>query len=198
MENVVKNVDAVFIYIIGFSILLLLLITAVMIFFAVKYRRSKNPESSDIRSNIKLELAWMIIPSIIALSMFYFGWTSFLGLRTVPKDALEIDVTGMQFAWVFTYQNSKQSEGMLVVPQGKPIKLNITSADVIHGFFIPAFRIKTDAIKNMKTYTWFYADKIGTYNIFCTQYCGTGHADMSALMKIVPEKEYREWLDKKE
>ncbi len=197
MENAVKQVDAVFIYIIGFSLVLLLGITAVMIYFAIRYRQSRNPVSSDIRNNFKLEIAWMIIPSIIALSMFYFGWQSFLGLRNVPGNAVEIEVTGMQFAWVFTYKNSRQSEGVLVVPQGRPIKLNITSIDVLHGFFIPAFRIKIDAIRNMKTYAWFYADKPGTYNIFCTQFCGTGHADMSATLKIVPEYEYREWLDKK-
>jgi cytochrome c oxidase subunit II len=197
MENIVKQVDAVFIYIIGFSILLLFMITATMIYFLIRYRKTRHKEASDIRGDWRVELAWMLIPTIIVLSMFYFGWQSFLGLRAVPPGAVEIDVIGMQYSWLFTYPNKKSSEGLLVVPMGKPIKINLTSADVIHGFYVPAFRIKQDALKNMKTYTWFYADKIGDYTIFCTQYCGEGHADMTATLRIVPESEYAEWLKKK-
>ena len=197
MENIVKQVDAVFIYIIGFSILLLFMITATMIYFLIRYRKTRHQEASDIRGDWRVELAWMLIPTIIVLSMFYFGWQSFLGLRAVPPGAVEIDVIGMQYSWLFTYPNKKSSEGLLVVPMGKPIKINLTSADVIHGFYVPAFRIKQDALKNMKTYTWFYADKIGDYTIFCTQYCGEGHADMTATLRIVPESEYAEWLKKK-
>jgi cytochrome c oxidase subunit II len=197
MENIVKQVDAVFIYIIGFSLILLIMITAAMIVFIIKYRKSRHEKSSDIRGDWRVELAWIIIPTIIVLSMFYYGWQSFLGLRAVPPGALEIDVIGMQYAWIFNYPNKKSSEGLLVVPLGKPIKINLTSDDVIHGFYVPAFRIKMDVIKNMKTYTWFYADKIGDYNIFCTQYCGEGHADMTATLRIVTEPEYREWLNRK-
>jgi len=198
MEQVVKQVDEALIYIIGFCLLLLLLITAMMIFFIIRYRRSRNPEPSDIRGNVKVELAWMIIPTLIALSMFYIGWQSFLGLRAVPPGAINIDVNAMQFSYLFIYPNKKESENLMVVPQGKPVKVNLTSLDVIHGFYIPGFRIKMDAIKNMKTYTWFYADRPGEYDIFCTQYCGSGHADMRATLRIVPEKEYEEWLKKKE
>jgi cytochrome c oxidase subunit 2 len=198
MENIVKQVDEALIYIIVFCLFLLLLITAVMIYFVIRYRKSRNPVPSDIRGNVKAELAWMIIPTLIALSMFYIGWQSFLGLREVPPGAINIDVHAMQFSYIFIYPNKKESEGLMVVPQGKPIKVNLTSLDVIHGFYVPAFRIKMDAIKNMKTYTWFYADRPGDYNIFCTQYCGSGHADMNAILRIVPELEYEEWLKKKQ
>ncbi len=197
MENIVKQVDAVFIYIIGFSFLLLIMITAAMIFFLIRYRKSKNRQAADIRGNVKVEIAWILIPTIIVLSMFYFGWESFLGLRAVPPGAIEIDVIGMQYSWMFTYPNKKSSENLLVVPQGKPIKINLTSDDVIHGFYVPAFRIKQDALKNMKTYTWFYADRVGDYHIFCTQFCGEGHADMTAILRIVPEPEYQKWLSQK-
>ena len=197
MEGVVKQVDSVFLYIIVFSLVILVLITAVMIFFIIRYRRERNPQASDIRGNWIAELTWMTVPTLIALSMFYFGWESFLGLRAVPPGAINVDVQAMQFSWVFIYPNEKHSEGDLVVPQGKPIKLNITSLDVIHGFYVPAFRIKMDAIKNMTTYAWFYADRIGEYPIFCTQYCGVGHADMRGTVRIVTEPEYNEWLNKK-
>jgi cytochrome c oxidase subunit 2 len=196
MNDVIKQVDAAFLYIIVFSLGLLLLVTAVMIYFLIRYREKKNPRPTDIRGNLFLELTWMIIPSIIALSMFYFGWQSFLGLRGVPKDAIEIDATGMQFAWVFKYPNGKESEGLLMAPEGAAVKLNLTSLDVIHGFYLPAFRIKMDAINNMKTYAWFRATPAGNYTIFCTQYCGLGHADMTALLRVVPEPEYRAWIQK--
>lgn len=193
--TVVESVDRVFIYILGFSLVLLTLVTVSMIYFVIRYRRSRHPEAADIRSNLPVELVWTIVPTIIALSMFWFGWQSFTGLRTVPAGAVEISVTAMQYAWVFGYPNKKESEGLLMVPQGRAVKLNITSADVLHGLYIPAFRIKMDAVPNMKTYAWFYADRVGTYQIYCTQFCGVGHADMSATVRIVPEPEYRTWLE---
>ena len=197
MKNIVKQVDQAFILLIAVSAVLLIVITGTMIYFIIRYRRSRNPEPSDIRGNVKVEIAWMIIPLIIVMAMFYLGWQSFLGLRTVPSDAINIRVEAMQFAWVFKYPNNKESEGLLMVPRGRSIKLNLTSMDVIHGFYVPAFRIKMDALRNMETYAWFYADRIGNYDIMCTQYCGEGHAEMSATLKIVTEDEYNAWLQKK-
>ena len=165
-----------------------------MIYFLFRYRKSRNPEAADIRGNTLLELAWTLVPTLIALSMFYVGWQSFLGLRGVPPDALNIDVTAMQFAWVFKYPDGKSSEGLLVVPLGRPVKITLTSLDVIHGFYVPGFRIKMDALPNVKTYTWFYAGRPGTYKVFCSQYCGKGHADMMADIRVVPESEYLDWL----
>ncbi len=197
MSDVVKSVDIVFIYIIGVSLLLLLFITGIMIYFAIRYRQSKNPIPSDIRDNWKLEITWTIVPLLIAVSMFYFGWESYLRLRDVPPGALEIKVIGVQFAWIFEYpDNKKVSNDLLMVPQGKPIKLTITSEDVIHSLYIPAYRIKKDAVPGLNSYTWFYADKIGTYNIFCAEFCGVGHADMTATLRVVPEEEYLQWLEK--
>ena len=197
MKNVVSQVDWVFLFIIAFSLAILAAIMAVTVFFFFRYSMKRNPEPSALRGNWKVELVWMVVPTLIALSMFYFGWESFLGLRTVPPDAININVKAMQFEWVFEYPNNKSSDGLLVVPQGRAVKINLTSLDVIHGFYVPAFRIKMDAIKGMKTYTWFYADRIGEYSIFCTQYCGVGHADMTATLRIVPVNEYNDWLNKK-
>jgi cytochrome c oxidase subunit 2 len=191
----VQGVDLAFWYILGFSIVLLIGITVVMVYFVVKYRRSKNPVASDIRDNYPLEIVWTIIPTLIALSMFYFGWSSYLGLRTVPDDAMEVEVIGQQFSWIFVYENDKETENELVVPQGRAIKLNISSIDVLHSFFIPAFRIKVDAVKGMPTYAWFLADEVGEYDIQCTEYCGVDHFAMLAILKIVPEEEFEKWLE---
>ncbi len=193
----VAGVDRVFLYIIGFSIVFLLCITALMIYFVLRYRAAKHPEPQDIRGNTKLELAWMVIPTVIALSMFYLGWESYLGLRNVPPGAIEIDVVAQMYSWDFTYPNGKKSQNLLMVPQGKPIKLNITSKDVIHGFSLPAFRIKIDAVMGMTTYTWFHADTPGQYKIFCTEYCGIAHSEMIADLKIVSPQTYQDWLSQK-
>lgn len=190
----VQGVDLTFWYILGISIVLLFGITVVMVWFVIKYRRSKNPVASDIRDNYLLEIIWTVIPTLIALSMFYVGWQSYLGLRTVPKDAMDIEVIAQQYSWIFVYQDDKESENELVVPVGKAIKLNISSVDVIHSFFLPAFRIKVDAVKGMPTYAWFFADKVGEYDIQCTEYCGVDHSAMVAKLRIVPEEEYLAWL----
>lgn len=191
----VKGIDIAFWYILGVSIVLLIAITAAMIVFAVKYRRSKNPVPADIRDNWMLEVVWTIVPTIIALSMFTVGWTSYLGLRNVPEDAIEISVFAQQYSWIFVFPNDKETENELVVPLGKPIKLNITSEDVLHSFSLPAFRIKVDAVTGMDTYAWFNADRLGEFDILCVEYCGVDHSFMTAKLKIVPEGEYLRWLE---
>jgi len=194
----VKGVDLAFWYILGISVILLIGITGVMIAFAIKYRRSKNPTPADIRDNLNLEVVWTAIPTVIALTMFYVGWQSYLGLRQVPDDALEIEVAGMMYSFVFVYENDKETENELVVPLGKAVKLNISSWDVLHSFYIPAYRIKVDMVPGMSTYAWFNADKIGEYDIMCTEFCGVDHAYMAAKLKIVPEEEYLTWLEQEE
>ncbi|MDK9707522.1 MAG: cytochrome c oxidase subunit II [Desulforhopalus sp.] len=194
----VQGVDLAFWYILGISAVLLTGITVVMVYFVVKYRRSSNPHPADIRDNYKLEIIWTIIPTLIALSMFYVGWHSYMGLRTVPADAMQVEVSAQMFSWLFIYDNDKEVLNEIVVPVGRAIKLNITSVDVLHSFYLPAFRIKVDAVKGMKTYAWFRADEIGEYDIQCTEYCGTKHSAMVAKLRIVPQKEFDEWLAKEE
>jgi len=196
--NPVQGVDQAFWYILSISLFLLFAITAIMIYFVIRYRRSKNPVASDIRDNYLLEIIWTIVPTLIALSMFYVGWTSYIGLRAVPEGALEGDVAGQMFSWLFVYENDKETENELVVPVGEAVKLNITSLDVVHSFYIPAFRIKVDAVKGMETFAWFNADKIGEYDIQCTEYCGVGHSSMLAKLRIVPREEYIKWLAEEE
>ena len=194
--NPVKGIDLAFWYILGVSIILLVGITVVMIAFTIIYRRSKHRESTDIRGNWKLELIWTVIPTLIAVSMFIVGWSSYTGLRTVPPEAMVIEVTAQQFSWLFDYPSGKESEGELVVPVGMPVRLNITSVDVLHGFYLPAFRIKIDAVPNVKSYAWFLADKIGVYDIMCTVYCGVDHSHMTAKLRIVSNDEDQQWLQK--
>jgi len=190
----VQGVDLAFWYILGISVVLLFGITAVMVYFVVRYRRSRHPVASDLRDNYTLEVIWTIIPTLIALSMFYVGWQSYVGLREVPEDAMNVAVEAQMFSWLFIYDNDKESENELVVPVGKAIKLNISSVDVLHSLFIAAFRIKVDAVKGIPTYAWFFADKVGEYDIQCTEYCGVNHSAMVAKLRIVPVEEFEAWL----
>jgi len=194
----VRGVDLAFWYILGISVLLLVGITAVMIYFVIRYRRSKHPDPVDIRDNLNLEVVWTVLPTLIALTMFWVGWQSYIGLRNVPEDALEIDVAGQMYSWVFMYANDKETENEVVVPLGKAVKFNIESWDVLHSFSIPSFRIKVDAVPGMPTYAWFMADKEGEYDIFCAEYCGVAHSNMLAKLRIVPEQEYQAWLETEE
>ena len=194
----VRGVDLAFWYILGISLLLLVGITAVMIYFVIRYRRSKHPDPVDIRDNLNLEVVWTVLPTLIALTMFWVGWQSYIGLRDVPEDAIEIEVAGQMFSWIFTYPNDKETEGELVVPYGKAVKLNIGSWDVLHSFYIPSYRIKVDAVPGMPTSAWFKADKVGEYDILCTEFCGVGHSYMLAKLKIIPEDEYLTWLEQEE
>jgi cytochrome c oxidase subunit 2 len=196
--NPLEHVDRAFIYIIGFSLVLLLFITVLMVVFVFKYRRSKHPEPSDIRGNWVLETAWTLIPTAIALSMFYIGWSSYIGLRNVPPGAVEIDVYAQQFSWIIVYPNGKETENEIVVARGKPVKLNVTSEDVLHSLFIPAFKVKIDAVKGMKTYVWFYPEKEGKYMFQCTEYCGVGHSAMTGTLTVIPKAEYEKWLEEEE
>lgn len=194
----VLGVDRAFWFIFVVSAILLFGITAVMIYFVFRYRRSRHPNPADIRDNWKLELAWTLIPTVIALSMFWVGWQSYTGLRNVPSGAVEVETLGQMFSWIFIYENEKETENELVVPAHSPIKLNIESLDVLHSFFIPAFRVKADAVKNFPTYVWFRTKDPGEYDILCTEYCGLDHSQMTARLRVVPRDEYEQWLEEED
>jgi cytochrome c oxidase subunit 2 len=190
----VVGIDRAFWYIFIVSAVLLTGITLAMIYFVIRYRRSRHPHPADIRGNWKLELVWTVIPTIIALSMFVVGWKSFTGLRTVPAGSVQIQVLAQMFTWIFVYNNDKESENLLVVPEHTPIKLNIESLDVIHSFYLPAFRVKVDAVKKFPTYVWFRTKDPGEFDIMCAEYCGIDHSKMLAKLKVVSRKDYDDWL----
>lgn len=145
-------VDPVFIFIFGVSIVLLLGITATMVGFVIRYRRSRAPEpTSQADGNVWLEIVWTVLPTIIVLAMFYYGWAGYLTLRNVPKNAMEVTATARMWSWSFTYANGKTSP-KLYIPVGKPVLVHLVSMDVLHGFSIPAFRVKRDVVPGMKNH----------------------------------------------
>jgi len=192
-SNFVQGVDLTFIIILGISVFFLVSITAVMIYFVIRYSRKRNPKATNIEGNNTLEIVWTAIPLGLVLIMFYFGWLGFRPMRYVPEGAIPIKAIGQMWAWSFEYENGKKS-AELVVPLNKPVKLNLTSLDVIHSLYIPAFRIKEDVVPGKNNYMWFTAQEEGEYNIFCAELCGDRHSYMLSKVKVLPEADYNTWL----
>ncbi len=188
-------IDPVFIFIFGVSLILLLGITAVMIWFVFRYHRSRSPHAtSTADGNLTLEVVWIVLPTLLVLAMFYYGWAGYLSLRNVPAGAMEVNATARMWSWNFSYPGGRSS-AKLYVPAGKPVKVNLASADVLHGFYIPAFRVKRDVVPGMKNHVWFVANKPGSYDIFCSSYCGTGHSQMITTVEALPEAHFAAWLN---
>lgn len=193
MNPTAQAVDNVLIYIFGFSLLLLLGITVTTIFFIIKYRRSKYPEpTSDAHGSWWLETIWTVLPTLIVLTMFWYGWTNYIGLTKIPDDAMEVTATGRMWSWQFEYPDGRKTS-KLYVPTGKPVRVKLRSVDVLHSFFVPAFRIKKDSVPGMDTYVWFQATEPGSYDIFCAEYCGVGHADMITSVEALSDEDYAQW-----
>ncbi|MGA2479760.1 MAG: cytochrome c oxidase subunit II [Spirochaetia bacterium] len=187
-------VDSAFIYIIAFCILLFAGILFFTVFLPIRYRRSRNPKPADIGGNWLLEAGFIAASLVVALSMFFYGLTSFHVLKTAPAGAMTVTVTARQWSWVFQYDNNKKSTA-LVVPQGKDVALVLVATDVIHGFFIPAYRIKQDAVPGMKTRAWFHAATLGSVDILCTQYCGLQHSKMLSKVYVIPPADFQKWYN---
>ena len=189
-----ETVDNVMLFIVGISIVLLLGVTAVMIFFVFKYRRKKGHKPVDIRGNLWLEILWIGIPTLLVLAMFYYGYLGFSQIRHIPEDAFEIKVTARMWAWEFNYPNGKKTDS-LYVPVNQPVKLLMTSADVNHSLWIPAFRIKEDVIAGRNNYLSFTAETPGRYDIACAEYCGLKHSMMYSAVIAMTENDFKKWYE---
>ena len=190
-----QRVDAVYFALLAISAFFVLLIFVLIIYFAVKYRRGAKVDRVIRRTDyLKLELTWIIIPLLISFGIF--GWAAkvYFDLRTPPDDALEIYVVGKQWMWKIQHPNGVREIDELHIPLGRTIKLTMTSQDVIHSFFIPAFRIKQDVLPGRYTSEWFKATKVGEYHLFCAEYCGTSHSGMGGKVVVMDPMEYERWL----
>lgn len=184
--------DMIFMWVLAISVLMLFLITVTMIYFVIRYSRKRNPVAAQIEGNMWLEIIWTAVPLVVFLAIFYFGWTNFEYMANPPADSMVVKVAGRQWQWSFEYPNQKQS-GVLYAAIGKPMKLEVRSLDVIHGFFIPAFRLKIDAVPGRVNTAWFNPTVQGSYDIECTVICGVDHSSMLSKVVVVPEAEFRRW-----
>ncbi len=190
-----QAVDTAFYVLLAICVAMLVLITSLMVAFAVRYQHKRHPTSDPVESHTVLEIVWTVVPTLLALGMFYLGWTGYRFIRHPPKNALEVSATGRMWSWEFKYANGKSSQE-LYVPQGVPIKVNLHSADVIHSFYLPSYRVKQDVVPGLDTYAWFQPVDTGTFDIFCAEFCGQRHSYMMSKVVVVPKGEFDQWVVK--
>jgi cytochrome c oxidase subunit 2 len=190
-----EAVNTAFYLLLALAVAMLILVTVLMVVFTVKYRHKRHPEAAQVEGHTLLEIVWTVVPTILALGMFYLGWTGYKYMRDVPDNALQVKATGRMWSWEFEYANGKKSTE-LYVPQGVPVKVNLRSADVLHSFYMPAFRVKQDVVPGLDTYVWFQPVDTGAYDIFCAEYCGQRHSYMMSKVVVVRKDEYESWVNK--
>jgi cytochrome c oxidase subunit II len=191
-----SRVDALYFTLVGVSLFFSLIIVVGLAYSAIRYRKgSKASRANALNDHLPLELAWSIIPLVIAFGLFFWGANLFFDLHVAPRNAIDIYVVGKQWMWKIQHPEGNREINELHVPVGKPVRLTMTSQDVIHSFFIPAFRIKQDVLPGRYTTEWFTATKKGEYHLFCAEYCGTSHSSMIGRVIVMDPAEYEAWLD---
>jgi cytochrome c oxidase subunit II len=189
------EVDAVYFYISGVTVFFTLLISTVVIFFVIRYRRRNAFEiPRPIEGSTTLETLWSVIPLLIAMSIFVWGAKLYFAEYRPPKNALEVYVVGKQWMWKFQHSTGQREINELHIPVGRKIKLIMASEDVIHDVFVPAFRIKADVVPGKYTSEWFEATKPGRYHFFCAEYCGMNHSGMGGWVVVMEPSEFDNWL----
>jgi len=191
-----RQVDDLYIFIILVSAFFFLLVAGLIAFFVWRYRR-RGPDdvTPNITHNLKLEVAWSVIPLILVIVIFFWGFRSYMEARVAPGDALEIQVVGRQWLWQFEYPDGTRTINEIHVPVGRPVRLILSSEDVIHSFYVPSFRVKMDALPNRYTDLWFEPREVGVHTLFCAEFCGTGHSDMVGSIYVDTEEQYQQWLE---
>lgn len=179
------------------SVFFTVLIVGAMLYFAIRYRKKDgvDHETPRLTGSHTLEVVWTIIPILICIYIAYYGVVYYQDMRKVPTDAMSISVTGQKWQWLFEYENGKKTNKTLTVPVNKPVRLVMKSKDVLHSFFVPSMRVKSDVLPNHFTYISFTPVKTGKYPVYCTEYCGDMHWDMLADLNVVSETEFSQWLN---
>ncbi len=183
--------DNLFYFIYGLSVFFFIIIVSFMFYFMWKYRKKSDSDKTKyIHGNTKLEIIWSIIPAVLFIIIFAWGIHDWVTLNVPPQDSMVVHVTGRKWDWLFTDVKTGAQTSDLIVPINKPVKLIMSSVDVIHGFYVPDFRVNKDVLPSQYTVVWFKAEQIGSYPILCTQYCGTKHSQMVRYVKVMNQADY--------
>ncbi len=194
-STLAPQLDAIYFFALAISIVSSILIALAVLYLAIRYRRTADNQIGEReRAGIWLEITWSVIPFAIMMVMFVWGAKVFFHARRPPADAVEYYVIGKQWMWKFQHPEGYREINTLHVPVGLPIKLTMTSEDVIHSFFVPAFRGKMDVLPGRYTTYWFEATKPGSFRLFCSEYCGTEHSMMGGTIEVMEERDYEKWL----
>jgi cytochrome c oxidase subunit 2 len=194
-STIAHDVDNLYFFLTGLSLFFTFLIFGLILYFMVKYRRRSPDEiPPPVANSIPLEVAWTVIPAIISAGLFLWGASLYVRNSEPPPGATEVFVVGKQWMWHLQHPEGRKEINELHVPVGVPVKLTLTSQDVIHDFSIPAFRIKKDVLPGRYVTEWFQATRVGAYRYFCTQYCGTAHSAMIGWVYVMSPRDYAAWL----
>ncbi len=194
-STIAWQVDLLYAFLVALTVVFCIAVFGMVIVFAIKYRRrSEDEQPEQNHGNLALELSWTIIPLFIALFVFLVGADIFFRLHKSPDDPLEIYAVGKQWMWKIQHESGKREINTLHVPKGQPVRLTMTSEDVLHDFFIPAFRVKNDVLPGRYTTLWFEATQTGEFHLFCAEYCGTQHSGMIGKVIVMEPGEYHDWL----
>ncbi len=193
-STVAASVDNLYFFLIAISVFFAVLIFSVVLFFAVRYHRSNNPKAEDIHGNNLLEIIWTVIPFLISMVLFAWATKVYFTNARPPANAVEMFVVGKQWMWKLQHPEGRREINELHVPLGQPVKLTMTSEDVIHSFYVPAFRVKMDVLPGRYSSLWFQPTKAGEYHLFCAEYCGTNHSRMIGRVIVMQPAEYETWL----
>jgi len=191
-SNFVATFNTSFYFITGISFLLLTGLTFIMLYFVFRYNNKKNKTAIQNEGNTLLEIIWTVVPILLALVMFYYGWAGWKPMTKAPKDAINITSTARMWSFSFLYENGKQSPD-LIIPVNTPVKIKLISLDVIHSLFIPAFRLKSDMVPGREKMMWFLPQAVGEYDLYCAEYCGLRHSYMNANVKVLSKEDFTAW-----
>ncbi|HUF41539.1 MAG TPA: cytochrome c oxidase subunit II [Verrucomicrobiae bacterium] len=194
-STLAARVDAVYLYLVGMSSVFIILIFTLIIYFTIRYRRRSDSELPPAAiPTVRLEIAWTVIPLILAMISFAWGASVYMAIFQPPEDALEIRAVGRQWMWKFQHPDGSREINELHVPVGQPVKIILASEDVIHSFYVPAFRVKMDVVPGRYTWAWFEATREGEFHLFCAEYCGTQHSGMIGRVYAMKPIDYQRWL----
>ncbi len=194
-STVSGSIDALYLFLIGVSAFFATLIAAALVLFSIRYRRRPGQRARAVEGSTALELLWTGIPLAIVLFIFVWGARVYYRVLTPPAEGMQFHVTGKQWMWKVQHPTGQSEINSLHVPVGQRIVLTMISEDVIHSFFVPAFRLKNDVLPGLYRSLWFTATKVGTYHLFCAEYCGTKHSEMIGQVVVMDPADYQAWLD---
>ena len=193
-STIAPQMDALFFFMVLVSLVGLTIVVLLVVGFSLLYHKRRHPHAIQMEGSTILEATWTIIPLGLFLIMFVWGALIYFRVYTPPANAMNIYVVGKQWMWKIEHPGGQHEIDALHIPTGVPIQVTLISQDVFHSFSIPAFRVKREAIPGRYTTMWFQADKVGTYHLFCTQYCGTNHSQMIGDVVVMKPDDYRKWL----
>src|SRR5215470_12620741 len=193
-STMANNVDALYIFLLVVSAMMTVLIFTMVIFFAVRYRKRAGVRAEQIDGSHALEITWSVIPLCVFMVFFFWGALLYFKERKPPQNSAEVYTVAKQWMWKFEHMEGQREINELHVPLGRDVKMIMTSQDVIHSFYVPAFRIKQDVLPGRYTVAWFHPTKAGTYHLFCAEYCGTQHSGMIGQVVVMEPAQYQAWL----